>query len=136
MLYFFAFVALLIVSGIMIYAYKTSLSIEGVQAYYLGSSFTLPKTNAGLLKTLLPHIFAFALLSMVLLHFLAFTKFKKKMRSLIYIVFLAQTFELFTPFLMIDISAAFVFIKLTALFVYITALFLISALLVTSIIRY
>lgn len=78
------------------------------------------KSSQGLLKIVLPHIFAFALLSMVLLHFLKFTntKNKKALIVLIYALFITQFFEIFAPFFMLHISELFVYVKLFSYLVY------------------
>lgn len=134
-LYFGFFLLLLLLSGVMIYAEKTSLSVIETLQYYIGSEadFIAPKTNAGLLKLILPHIFAFGLLSMVLLHFLAFTRFKQRARVLIYAVFFMQFLEIFSPFLIINGAEFFVYLKLFSLASYLILLLFILGLLVFSI---
>lgn len=122
----------------MIYAEKTSFSVMGVLQYYIGSGadFIAAKTNGGLFKLILPHIFAFALLSMVLLHFLAFTKFKEKTRVLVYAVFFVQFLEIFSPFLIINGAEFFVYLKLLSLFLYMLLLIFVLGVLVYSIARH
>lgn len=137
-LYFGIFVTLLLISGIMIIAQKSGLNFEGVLHYYLGSKeeFLASKSDIGLLKIVLPHIFAFALLSMVLLHFLAFTKYKTKSKALIYLLFIVQILEIFSPFLILHLSDFFVYIKLTSLFFYTLTLSFVFTLLVISIVKH
>lgn len=136
-MYFGVFVLLLLISGVMIFAQKTSFSPVGVLHYYIGYEvkFITAKTNIGLLKLVSPHIFAFALLSMILLHFLVFTRFKQKVRIVIYLLFGVQFLEIFTPFLIINVAPLFVYLKLLSLFVYLMLLLSILLLLVISIIK-
>jgi hypothetical protein len=121
-LYFIVFSLLLLASGFLLFEEKIGLSVHALRAYYLGDEalFMSAKSTQGLLKIVLPHIFAFALLSMVLLHFLKFTntKNKKALIVLIYALFSAQFFEIFAPFFMLHISELFVYVKLFSLLVY------------------
>ena len=79
-LYYLAFILLLITSAIMLFENKIGFSATSILEYYLGSEekFIPSKGYIGVLKIILPHIFVFGLLSMVLLHFLVFTKHKYK----------------------------------------------------------
>jgi hypothetical protein len=119
----------------LLFEEKIGLGLHALRAYYLGDEalFMSVKSTQGLLKIVLPHIFALALLSMVLLHFLRFTntKNKKALIVLIYVLFSAQFFEIFAPFLMLHISELFAYVKLFSLLVYfvlmLTTLYLLFA---------
>jgi hypothetical protein len=123
----------------MIFESKIGFSVEAVSAYYLGSQerFIVAKSNAGVLKLVLPHIFAFAILSMVVIHFLAFTRYKnsKAVLFLIYTILISQTFEIFSPFLIINISEVFVYLKLISFFLYITLIPMVLYILFRSILK-
>ena len=88
-LYFSIYTLLLLVSGYMIFDSKIGFDVSSAINYYLGSEekFIIAKSNAGVLKLVLPHIFAFALLSMVVIHFLIFTKYKNNRSIKIVIYF-------------------------------------------------
>ncbi|MGB3962623.1 MAG: hypothetical protein WBK95_10345 [Sulfurimonas sp.] len=122
LLYFLAFCLLLLLSAALLFSHKIGFTPNAVTAYYLGSEadFIAAKSDMGILKIILPHIFAYALLLMVLLHFLRFTRYKNKrfMSTLITTFFFAAFFEIFTPFLILHISVLFVYAKLAALFLF------------------
>ncbi|MBU0720250.1 hypothetical protein KJ877_02795 [bacterium] len=121
-IYFSLFVLLLLTSGYMIFELKIGFDAQRALSYYMGNeeSFLAAKTNSGILKITLGHIFGFALLSMVVLHFLVFTKYRNKMftKTLIYTILIAQFFEIFTPFLIINVSEVFIYLKIISFFVY------------------
>lgn len=119
----------------MLYAQKTSFSFLGTLNYYFGceTRFIVAKTNMGIWKLILPHIFAFALLSMLLLHFLLFTKFKQKAIPLVYTLFILQFLEIFSPFLISKDIVFFVIVKLLSLILYLALLIFVFILLVLSI---
>jgi len=136
-LYFSFFTLLLLVSGYMIFESKIGFDTLRATNYYLGNDeiFMAVKTNSGILKLILPHIFAFALLSMVALHFLIFTKLRDKtsIRYLVYTILIAQFFEIFSPFLIINISAFFIYIKFISFFIYLIMIPLVLLILFRSI---
>ena len=121
-LYFLLFSLLLVLSGVLLFDEKIGFSVQGVLDYYLGNEahFTQKKSFEGIMKTVLPHIFAFGLFSMVLLHFLIFTKEKKlpKLRLLVLLMFSVASFEIFTPLLIINGFEVFAYLKLISFFLF------------------
>jgi len=121
-LYFSLFTLLLLASGYMIFESKIGFDTQRALAYYMGNKelFIAAKTNGGILKLVLPHIFGFALLSMIILHFLIFTKFRNRtfVKVLLYTIFISQFFEIFTPFLIINISEIFIYLKIISFFIF------------------
>jgi hypothetical protein len=119
-LYFLAFSLLLLVSAVLLFEEKIGFSYESVLAYYMGDEerFVTPKSGTGVLKIILPHIFAFGLFLMVILHFLIFTKVNKskKIQLIIYLSFGTAFFELFTPFLIINGFEFFAYMKIVSFF--------------------
>ncbi len=114
--WFLLFTLLLLASAALIFADKIGFSYESIRQYYLGSeaAFSTAKTFNGLLKIIVPHIFAFGLFIMVVLHFLIFTDKRdtKEMQIIIYSAFITAFLELFSPFLIIFGFDSFIFIKL------------------------
>ena len=121
-LYFLAFSLLLLLSSVLLFNEKIGFSYDEVLAYYLGNeaTFMLAKTPSGLLKIILPHIFAFGLFIMVVLHFVIFTKTNKKkiMPYLILVLFISGFVELFSPFLILYGLEFFAYLKLISFFVF------------------
>ncbi|MEA1983769.1 MAG: hypothetical protein U9N39_09500 [Campylobacterota bacterium] len=119
-LYFLLFSFLLMATAVMLFEHKIGFSKLEVLQYYLGNkeSFMIAKSPLGLLKIILPHIFAFGLFMMVILHFLAFTEHKntKKLPYIIYGSYISAFTELFAPFLIIGGFEFFAYIKITAFF--------------------
>jgi len=107
-------------SSILIFENKIGFSINAILSYYQGNEqkFITAKTTTGLLKIMLPHIFAFGLFIMVVLHFLIFTKHRnqKKTRFLIYFVFIMAILELSSPFFIINGLDFFAYIKMFSFF--------------------
>ncbi|WP_324170617.1 hypothetical protein [Sulfurimonas sp.] len=138
-LYYLAFSILLILSAYMLFEHKIGFSYQGVVEYYTGNEdkFIIAKSFSGILKIVLPHIFVFGLLSMVLLHFLVFTKlrYKKSTLVLIYLTFFTAFTEIFSPFLIISGLEFFAYLKLLSFFVFSALILYISWLLLKSIIR-
>jgi len=125
-LYYLAFSLLLILSAFLLFEYKIGFSYEGVVDYYGGNEekFIVAKSFSGLLKSVLPHIFVFGLFSMVLLHFLVFTKlrYKKSTLALIYASYItALNF--------------FAYLKLLSFFVFLFLVLYVVWLLFSSIVR-
>lgn len=120
--YFLLFSVLLLLSGTLIFAEKIGFSHESIQSYYLvnTTSFSSAKTFDGLLKIIVPHIFAFGLFVMVILHFLIFTNKRdtKEVQFLIYSSFITAFLELFSPFFIIFGVDFFIFIKLISYFLF------------------
>ncbi len=114
--YFLFFSLLLLISGTMLFEHKIGFSADEITTYYLGSSeqFINPKTYSGILKTALPHIVAFGIFFMVLLHFLVFTKYRNifSVKTLIYLSFTSAFFEIFSPFFILMGVDAFAYVKL------------------------
>jgi len=63
--YFLVMTAILLLTGMWMFALHTSLSVGGVMDYYA------PKSFYGLLETVNPHLFGMGLLVFVLTHFFA-----------------------------------------------------------------
>ncbi len=120
--YFLLFSILLLLSSAVIFADKIGFSYESVLHYYLGdkATFTSAKTYAGLLKIILPHIFAFGLFAMVVLHFMIFTKKHntKEIAFIILLTFLSAFLELFSPFLILAGFSFFVYMKIISFFLF------------------
>lgn len=66
--YFFLMTLLLLFTGVWMFVLNTSLSIEGIAAYYT------PKSFYGLLETVNPHLFGMGLIIFILTHFFAILK--------------------------------------------------------------
>lgn len=122
LIYFALFTLLLLISGALLFDLKIGFESQRALSYYLGDpqNFIMAKSSYGLLKVVLAHIFAFALLSMVLLHFLAFTQFKHNKWSvfLVYLLFFVQFLEIFSPFLILWWSGFFIYLKIVSFFLY------------------
>jgi len=120
--YFLLFTVLLLVSAALIFADKIGFSYNSIRHYYLGSEavFSTTKTFNGLLKIIVPHIFAFGLFIMVILHFLIFTgkRNTKEVQIIIYSAFITAFLELFSPFFIIFGLDFFIFIKLISYFLF------------------
>jgi len=103
-------------SGIMIFEHKIGFSVQNIANYYLGDAaqFINAKTYSGVLKTILPHIISFALFSMVLLHFLIFTKHRNKtnIKVLIFVMYMSAFVEIFSPMLILFGYEIFTYFKL------------------------
>jgi hypothetical protein len=137
-IYYLIFSLLLIASAVMLFEYKIGFSYEGILDYYLGNEdkFIPAKSTSGILKIALPHIFSFGLISMVLLHFLVFTKlrYKRSTLTLIYLTFFSAILEIFTPLLIVNGFEFGVYVKLLSFFIFLTLILYISWLLFYSII--
>jgi len=120
LLYFLLFSLLLLVSGTLLFEHKIGFSVASVSSYYLGNeeSFTAAKTISGILKIILPHIFAFGLFLMVTLHFLVFTDKRgiKATRVLIYLLFSSAFLEIFSPFFILFGLEVFSYLKIFSFF--------------------
>jgi len=120
--YFLLFSFLLLISATLIFADKIGFTTQDILHYYLGdkASFTPAKTYSGILKIILPHIFAFGLFIMTLLHFLIFTNKRdtKEVEWLIYLSFIFGFLELFTPFMILTGFESFAFVKLFSFFLF------------------
>ncbi len=136
-LYYLIFTMLLVVSAIMIFEYKIGFSYIGVLEYYIGNEekFIPAQTTMGILKIVLPHIFVFGLISMVLLHFIVFTKkkYKKFTIYLIYLTFITAFLDIFTPLLIVNGFELFAYIKLLSFFMFLIFIVYISWLIFYSI---
>ena len=137
--YYLAFSLLLIVSAVMLFENKIGFSFNGVIDYYIGNEdkFIPAKSLIGILKIVLPHIFVFGLLAMVLLHFLVFTehRYKKSTLVLISVTFITALLEMFTPFLIVSGFEFFAYIKLFSFFIFLALILYVSGLLLSSIIK-
>ena len=115
-IYFLAFSLLLMLSGFLLFEYKIGFSVAQISSYYLGNEdrFINPQTSSSIIKILTPHIFAFGLFIMVLLHFLIFTKKRnsKTLKTVIYLTFISAVLELLSPFGIINNVELFAYVKL------------------------
>ncbi|QOP43740.1 hypothetical protein FJR45_07155 [Sulfurimonas sediminis] len=118
--YFILFSLLLLLSSSVLFASKIGFTTEGVLTYYLGNEtlFIAPKTPGGILKIVLPHIFAFGLFVMVTVHFLLFTHKKrtKELQLLTSALFILSFLEIFTPFAIINGFESLAFLKIFSFF--------------------
>ncbi|MDQ7042752.1 MAG: hypothetical protein Q9M34_04405 [Sulfurimonas sp.] len=114
--YFLLFSLLLLISSSVLFASKIGFSSESVLTYYLGNEalFIAPKTISGVLKVVLPHIFAFGLFVMVVVHFLLFTykKRTREIRLLTSAAFILSFLEIFTPFAIMNGFESLAFLKI------------------------
>jgi len=136
-LYYLSFTLLLVLSAIILFENKIGFSISSVLEYYLGSQekFIPAKSAIGILKIILPHIFVFGLLGMVLMHFLVFTdkRYKKSTIVLIYTTYIVSILEMFTPLGIINGYEIFAYLKLLSFFLFLSLTVYISWLLFYSI---
>ena len=136
-IYYLAFTALLILSAIMLFANKIGFFPTSIIQYYIGNEekFIPAKDTIGILKTILPHIFVFGLISMVLLHFLVFTKHKQKTitKYTIYFTYILAFCELFVPFMILNGYEFFAYVKLFCFVGFLTIIVYVSWLLFYSI---
>ncbi|MDD3441647.1 MAG: hypothetical protein PHW89_00125 [Sulfurimonas denitrificans] len=120
--YYLLFSLLLIFSAVMLFEHKIGFSYNSVLEYYIGNEekFIPAQSAAGILKIVLPHIFVFGLLTMVLLHFLVFTDLKSRrvFLILIYATFATAFLEIFAPFMIISGWWFFAYIKLLFFFLF------------------
>lgn len=120
--YYLLFSLLLIFSAVMLFEHKIGFSYNSVLEYYIGNEekFIPAQSAAGILKIVLPHIFVFGLLTMVLLHFLVFTNLKSRRAFLIliYATFATAFLEIFAPFMIISGWWFFAYIKLLFFFLF------------------
>ena len=137
--YFIVFSMLLVSSGIMLFEEKIGFEIHNILEYYLGNEekFMVQKSYEGILKIVLPHIFAFGLFSMVILHFLVFTKYRDSThaKSLIYTLFISAFLEIFSPFMIIFGAEFFAYIKIVSFVLFEGLVVYISWLLFNSIVN-
>ncbi len=137
--YFISFSFLLLLSATLLFEEKIGFNLKNVLEYYAGneSRFIVQKSALGLLKIILPHIFAFGLFTMVILHFLIFTRYKntQKIIFLIYLVFITAILEMLSPFFIINGFEFFAYIKLASFFLFEALIIYISFLLFWSIIK-
>ena len=137
-LYFLVFSFLLLLSGVLLFEEKLGFSREGVLSYYLGDEerFTQPKSVAGILKIVLPHVFTFGLFVMVILHFLVFTKVKKtkKFQTIVYLSFATAFSELFSPLFIVNGFEFFAYVKIASFFTFEFLILYVSWLLFKSIV--
>ena len=117
-IYFLIFSLLLLLSSILLFEAKIGFSIQSIIEYYQGNAdnFISAKSFGGILKIVLPHIFAFGLFIMVLLHFGVFTKSKNSLlfKIIIYSSFILGFVEIFSPLLIIQGFVIFAYIKMFA----------------------
>ena len=115
-IYFIVFSTLLLVSAFMLFIQKIGFAPDAILAYYQGDEekFIQAKTLAGLLKVVYPHLLSIGLFTMVLLHFVYFTSFKKStfFVKFIYLSYVTVFVEIFSGFALILGSSVFAYIKL------------------------
>jgi hypothetical protein len=109
-------------SSVLLFDEKIGFSIKGILEYYQGNEekFIAAKSASGILKIILPHIFAFGLFIMVILHFGVFTKSRnsKLFHFIIYSAFVLGLLELFTPLLIVNGFVFFAYVKLAVFFLF------------------
>ncbi len=136
-LYYLLFTLLLVSSAIILFEHKIGFSFISVLEYYLGNEekFIPAQSPLGILRIVLPHIFVFGLISMVLLHFIVFTnhRYKKAILILIYATFITAILEIFTPILIVSGFEFFAYVKLLSFFLFLIFIIYISWLLFYSI---
>ncbi|MCF6339172.1 MAG: hypothetical protein L3J10_00240 [Sulfurimonas sp.] len=136
-LYYLVFTLLLISSAIILFEHKIGFSFTSVLEYYIGNEekFIPAQSTLGILKIILPHIFVFGLISMVLLHFIVFTNHREKKATLIliYVTFITAILEIFTPILIVNGFEFFAYVKLLSFFLFLLFIVYISWLLFYSI---
>lgn len=107
---------MLLASSILLFDEKIGFSVQSIVEYYQGSEekFIAAKSMSGVLKIILPHIFAFGLFIMVILHFVVFTKKRNTQifHFIIYAAFVVGFLELFTPLLIIQGLVFFAYVKM------------------------
>jgi hypothetical protein len=122
----------------MLFEHKIGFSFSGVLEYYIGNEekFISSKDSASILKVVLPHIFVFGLLALVLMHFVVFTehRYKKSTILLIYMTFITALLEIFTPFLIVSGFEFFAYVKLLSFFLLLALVLYIAWLLFHSIV--
>ncbi|QOY53685.1 hypothetical protein HUE87_07125 [Candidatus Sulfurimonas marisnigri] len=137
-LYYLLFSLLLIASSVMLFEQKIGFSFNNVLDYYLGNEdkFIPAKNSGAILKTILPHIFVFGLITMVLTHFLVFTRlrYKKSTLILIYLTFITSFLEMATPFLIVNGFEFFAYVKILSFFLFLALILYISWLIFHSIV--
>lgn len=137
-LYYLIFSLLLITSAVMLFEHKIGFSLNNILEYYIGNEekFKPAKNSSGILKTILPHIFVFGLITMVLTHFLVFTKlrYKKSTLTLIYLTFITAFLEIAAPFLIVNGFEFFAYVKLLSFFLFLALILYISWLIFHSIV--
>ncbi|MBU1658801.1 hypothetical protein KKG72_07085 [bacterium] len=138
-LYFLLFSLLLLSSGLMLFEHKIGLNVNSVLDYYLGNQdkYTAAKSMDGVLKIVLPHIFAFGLFSMVILHFLLFTSSRNKaeIKIIVYLTFTSALLEIAAPFFIILGAGFFAYLKIGSFVLFESLIIYISWLLFKSIIH-
>ena len=121
-LYFLVFSLLLLLSSVLLFSEKIGFSIESILGYYQGDEdkFISAKSASGILKIVLPHIFAFGIFIMVSLHFVVFTNSRnsKLFHYIIYSAFVLGILELFTPLLIINGFVFFAYVKIITFFLF------------------
>jgi len=137
--YFLLFGLLLFASAVVLFEHKIGFSKLEVLHYYLGdeASFMIAKSPLGILKIILPHIFAFGVFMMVMLHFLIFTKYRdtKQLTFIIYASYISASAELLSPFMILYGFEFFAYVKLLSFFALFALQLYISCLLFISIIK-
>lgn len=138
-LYYLSFSILLIISAVMLFELKIGFSIESILEYYIGNEekFISARDSGAIFKMILPHIYVFGLIAMVLLHFLVFTKhrFEKRTLTVIYTTLISGFLEIFTPFGIIYGLKFFAYIKLLSFIVFLAIILYVIWLLFNSIIK-
>ena len=121
-LYFLVFSLFLLLSSVLLFDEKIGFSIKSILEYYQGDEdkFIAAKSASGILKIILPHIFAFGLFIMVILHFTVFTKSRNSelFHFIIYSTFVLGLLELFAPLLIINGFIFFAYVKLATFFLF------------------
>lgn len=137
--YYILYALSLLLSITALFHYKVGFDTTALLSYYQGSSdaFIQAKSHYSVLKSILPHLMAYALFIMVTLHFLLFSKYKESLlfQSVTYMTFLAAAFEIASPFLILTGLNIFIYIKLISFFLLVSSLLYILWLLIESLLQ-
>ncbi|WP_457747881.1 hypothetical protein [Sulfurimonas sp.] len=111
-IYFVFFSLLLLLSSIALFEVKIGISYNAAPLHSQ-SLFTI-------IKTILPHIFGFALFLMILLHFLIFSTYKTNphFKWLIILSFLSAFIEIFSSVTLFYEFEIFIYIKIVSFIVF------------------
>lgn len=119
-IYLFALFSLLfVVSMGLVYYSKFGFGISGIKDYFLGNpeEFRRPKTVAGILKSLYPHIFTMAVFSFTLSHFASFSGDKRRMMILGILLMLSLGIDNFSSIFILFSGDIFSYVKMFSFYI-------------------
>lgn len=113
--YFFLMTLLLLFTGVWMFVLNTSLSIEGIAAYYA------PKSFYGLLETVNPHLFGMGLIIFILTHFFSILKGVKQesFKTFSALFVLVMLVENVSGFFISEESLIFAVVKLLSILLFV-----------------